>query len=84
MSVLHPICLVGSVAWCAVVPLICFQVIEWHQPDRVLRQFGMQQPISDCLSQPLNIHGIKLKGTWWKLGATVRPNDQSMEQSSWF
>ncbi|KAH1206089.1 Serine/threonine-protein phosphatase 7 long form [Glycine max] len=26
-----------EVAWCAVVPLICFQVIEWHQPDRVLR-----------------------------------------------
>ncbi|KAL5142472.1 Serine/threonine-protein phosphatase 7 long form [Glycine soja] len=34
MSVLPPICLVGSVAWCAVVPLICFQVIEWNQPDR--------------------------------------------------
>ncbi|KAL5129019.1 Serine/threonine-protein phosphatase 7 long form [Glycine soja] len=30
MSALPPICLVGSVAWCAVVPLICFQVIEWH------------------------------------------------------
>ncbi|KAH1202546.1 Serine/threonine-protein phosphatase 7 long form [Glycine max] len=28
MLVLPPICLVGSVAWCAVVPLICFQVIE--------------------------------------------------------
>ncbi|KAL5186270.1 Serine/threonine-protein phosphatase 7 long form [Glycine soja] len=41
MSTLPPICLVGSVAWCAVVPLICFHVVEWHQPDRVLRQFGM-------------------------------------------
>ncbi|KAH1254584.1 Serine/threonine-protein phosphatase 7 long form [Glycine max] len=28
MSVLPPICLVGSVAWCAVVPLICFHVVE--------------------------------------------------------
>ena len=61
MSVLSPIYLVGSVAWCAVVPLICFQVIEWHQPDRVLRQFGMQQSIPGCPSQPLNIHGITLK-----------------------
>ncbi|KAH1199156.1 Serine/threonine-protein phosphatase 7 long form [Glycine max] len=37
MSLLPPVCLVGSLAWYAVVPLICFQVIEWHQPDRVLR-----------------------------------------------
>ncbi|KAL5177390.1 Serine/threonine-protein phosphatase 7 long form [Glycine soja] len=49
MSLLPPICVVGSFAWCAVVPLICFQVIEWHQPDR-------------SPSQPLNIHGITLKG----------------------
>ncbi|KAL5133127.1 Serine/threonine-protein phosphatase 7 long form [Glycine soja] len=34
MSMLPPICLVGSVAWCAVVPLICFHVVEWHQPNR--------------------------------------------------
>ncbi|KAH1189111.1 Serine/threonine-protein phosphatase 7 long form [Glycine max] len=31
MSVLPPICLVGSVAWCVVVvSLICFHVVEWH------------------------------------------------------
>ncbi|KAH1197501.1 Serine/threonine-protein phosphatase 7 long form [Glycine max] len=28
ISLLPPICVIGSVAWCAVVPLICFQVIE--------------------------------------------------------
>ncbi|KAL5184139.1 Serine/threonine-protein phosphatase 7 long form [Glycine soja] len=61
MSALPPICLVGSVAWCAVVPLICFHVVEWHQPDRDLRQFEMQQPIPECPSQPFNIHGITLK-----------------------
>ncbi|KAH1243250.1 Serine/threonine-protein phosphatase 7 long form [Glycine max] len=58
---LPPICVVGSVAWFVVVPLICFQVIEWHQSDRVLRQFGMQQPILGSPLQPLNIHGITLK-----------------------
>jgi len=62
MSMLPPICLVGSVAWCAVVPFICFHVVEWYQPDRVLRQFGMQQPIPEFPSQPQNIHGLTLKG----------------------
>ncbi|KAH1249959.1 Serine/threonine-protein phosphatase 7 long form [Glycine max] len=75
MSVLPPICLVGSVAWCAVVPLICFHVIEWHQPDRMLRQFGMQQPIPESPSQPLNIHGLTLKGkqdeNWFQLLALM-------------
>ena len=71
MLVLPPICLVGSVAWSAVVPLICFQVIEWHQPDRVLRQFGMQQPIPGPVMQPENIHDLTLKGkegrNWMRL-----------------
>ncbi|KAH1242206.1 Serine/threonine-protein phosphatase 7 long form [Glycine max] len=75
MSVLPPICLIGSVAWCAVVPLICFHIVEWHQPDRVLRQFGMQQPILECPSQPLNIHGLTLKGkhdeNWFQLLASM-------------
>ncbi|KAH1214143.1 Serine/threonine-protein phosphatase 7 long form [Glycine max] len=62
ISLLPLVCLVGSIAWYAVVPLIYFQVIEWHQPDRVLRQFGMQQPVPESPSQPLNIHGITLKG----------------------
>eukprot|EP00256_Glycine_max_P056584 XP_014624149.1 uncharacterized protein LOC106796403 [Glycine max] len=75
ISLLPPVCLVGSLAWYAVVPLICFQVIEWHQPDRVLRQFGMQQPIPESPSQPLNIHGITLKGkhdeNWGQLFAPM-------------
>ncbi|KAH1189761.1 Serine/threonine-protein phosphatase 7 long form [Glycine max] len=75
MSMLSPICLVGSVAWCAVVPLICFHVVEWHQPDRVLRQFGMQQPIPESPSPPQNIHGLTLKGkqdeNWFQLLAPM-------------
>ncbi|KAH1225821.1 Serine/threonine-protein phosphatase 7 long form [Glycine max] len=71
LSMLPPICLVGTVAWCAVVPLICFHVVEWHQPDRVLRQFGMQQPIPGPPLQPHNIHGLTLKGkmdeNWFQL-----------------
>ena len=54
MWVLLPIYLVGSVAWCAVMPLICFQVIDetiWNA-----------QPISWCLLQPFTINDITLKG----------------------
>ncbi|KAH1250035.1 Serine/threonine-protein phosphatase 7 long form [Glycine max] len=75
MAALPPICVVGSVAWFVVVPLICFHVVEWHQPDRVLRQFGLQQPIPGCLSQPQNLHGITLKGkqdeNWFHLLAPI-------------
>ncbi|CAI0378616.1 unnamed protein product [Linum tenue] len=28
----------------AVVPLICFSVVMWHHPNRVLRHFGMRKP----------------------------------------
>ncbi|KAH1233159.1 Serine/threonine-protein phosphatase 7 long form [Glycine max] len=75
MSSLPSICL------CAVVPLICFHVVEWHQPDRVLRQFGMQQPIPECPSQPLNIHGLTLKGkqaeNWFQL-VDVYPRQEGL------
>ena len=43
-------------------PMICFNVVEWHQPDRVMRQFGLQQPIPGPPLQPSNIHGLTLKG----------------------
>ncbi|KAH1233666.1 Serine/threonine-protein phosphatase 7 long form [Glycine max] len=75
MAALPPICVFGSVAWFAVVPLISFHVVEWHQPDRVLRQFGLQQPIPGCPSQPQNLHGITLKGkqdeNWFHLLAPM-------------
>ncbi|KAH1254800.1 Serine/threonine-protein phosphatase 7 long form [Glycine max] len=75
MATLPQICVVGSVAWFAVVPLICFHVVEWHQPDRVLQQFGLQKPIPGCPSQPQNLHGITLKGkqdeNWFHLLAPI-------------
>ncbi|CAI0428486.1 unnamed protein product, partial [Linum tenue] len=31
--------------WCTRVPLICHHTVEWHLPDRCLRQFGQEQCI---------------------------------------
>ncbi|KAK7300799.1 hypothetical protein RJT34_11650 [Clitoria ternatea] len=62
LATLPEICLRGHESWRAVVPLICFQIVEWHQPDRAMRQFGMEQHIPSAPSQPENIHGITLRG----------------------
>ena len=40
-------CLRTTEIWLASIPLLCFNIIEWHHPDRVLRQFGRQQPIPE-------------------------------------
>ncbi|KAF7839079.1 uncharacterized protein G2W53_007561 [Senna tora] len=48
--------------WRANVPLICFHIVEWQYSNRVLCQFGMDQPI---LENPVDIdflHTLKLTG----------------------
>ncbi|KAL9663093.1 hypothetical protein QQ045_027930 [Rhodiola kirilowii] len=43
MERLHPVCLESRELWVADVPLICFNIIEWHHPGRTMRQFGWKQ-----------------------------------------
>uniref|UniRef100_A0A2N9GDR6 Aminotransferase-like plant mobile domain-containing protein n=1 Tax=Fagus sylvatica TaxID=28930 RepID=A0A2N9GDR6_FAGSY len=38
-------CKAGKNIWRTVSPLVCGHLIEWHVPNRVLRQFGMEQDI---------------------------------------
>ncbi|XP_020245031.1 serine/threonine-protein phosphatase 7 long form homolog [Asparagus officinalis] len=42
---LPPICTEYPVIWRARVPLICFEIVEMHVPNRVLRQFGLAQHV---------------------------------------
>ncbi|XP_027343336.1 serine/threonine-protein phosphatase 7 long form homolog [Abrus precatorius] len=62
INMLPPICRDGIDLWRAVVPLICFQVCEWHQPDRVMRQFGMVQHIPRAPYQPDQLHDLTHRG----------------------
>ncbi|KAM3266272.1 hypothetical protein P3L10_003266 [Capsicum annuum] len=39
-------CVNDSTVWRAIVPVIAWDVVEWHYPDRVLRQFELIQNIS--------------------------------------
>lgn len=43
-------------------PLICFDVVEFYHPDRVLRQFGQQQPIPEACDTIPDIHLTDRRG----------------------
>lgn len=55
-------CLQGQDIWRSSVPLICFEKVEWHHPDRVMRQFGMLQEIPMDCSPELELHRIGRRG----------------------
>src|ERR1044072_4685163 len=55
-------CLQDEPLWRGVVPLICYNILEWHQPDRVLLQFGLSQPIPKKPAQDARLHDISLRG----------------------
>ncbi|RVW34841.1 Serine/threonine-protein phosphatase 7 long form-like [Vitis vinifera] len=42
--------------------LICFDIVEWHRPELVLRQFGLQQGIPPSCSIELDLHSVDRRG----------------------
>ena len=46
----------------ASVPLICFDMVEWHWPDRVMRQFGHQQHIPGSCDNLPQLYKVDRKG----------------------
>ncbi|KAL0906705.1 hypothetical protein M5K25_025220 [Dendrobium thyrsiflorum] len=53
------ICLSGQTIWLAHVPLVAWTRVEWHLPDRVLRQFGFV-PTVDV--QPMEPKFVRVDG----------------------
>ena len=72
---LLPICLKGSHVWRVGVPLIFFHIMEWHQPDWMMCQFGLQQGIPDPPRQLEQLHDLMLGGkdgdNWMLLYASI-------------
>ena len=43
-------------------PLICFETVEWHRPERVLRQFRLHQEIPPAFSYEHQLHRVDARG----------------------
>ncbi|KAL6336065.1 hypothetical protein AAG906_010334 [Vitis piasezkii] len=56
ISALPDYCTIASDLWLTISPLICFHIVEWHRPDRVLRQFGLVQHIPEQCDTELGLH----------------------------
>ena len=48
--------------WRSKVPLICFWLVEFHLPDRVLRQFGLKQEQPEDADTNRDLHKIDARG----------------------
>lgn len=47
LQLLLEICHSDAHVWRTRTPLICFDVVEYHLPDRVMHQFGLKQTIPE-------------------------------------
>ena len=59
---LPAISLADQEIWQTMSPLICFDIVEWHRPEQVLRQFGLQQGIRPSCSIELDLHSMDRRG----------------------
>ena len=55
----------GINVWRSKVPLICFWLVEFHLPDRVLQQFGLnqEQPEDVDIDHKIDVRG-KVEKNW--------------------
>ncbi|KAH9608286.1 hypothetical protein KSS87_003358, partial [Heliosperma pusillum] len=61
---ISPTCVQDQAEWTVIAPLICFEMVEWHFPNRCTRQFGWQQKIPEMGSTCTRLHDISKKSDW--------------------
>ena len=59
-------CVVGRGMWRAIMPLVCFCIVETHHPNCVLRQFGLAQIEPTPVDTNARLHAIDLYGKVYK------------------
>lgn len=59
---LNPICYEDVSEWRVIAPLICFEVVEWHLPERCVRQFGWHQEVPPLCNTCVRLHGMGRRG----------------------
>ncbi|KAH9623637.1 hypothetical protein KSS87_010070 [Heliosperma pusillum] len=48
--------------WSVVSPMICFDIVDWHLPNRVARQFGWKQNIPEPADTEPKLHKMDKRG----------------------
>ncbi|KAL5787012.1 hypothetical protein ACOSP7_003961 [Xanthoceras sorbifolium] len=59
---LPDVCVRDQHLWRTIAPLIFFDIVEWHRPDRVLRQFGLNQEIPVHCYTEVKLHAVDRRG----------------------
>lgn len=62
LAALPELCVADQHIWHTRSPLICFDIVEWHFPDRVFRQFGMTQHIPRPCDTIAKLHKTDKRG----------------------
>ena len=59
---LHPWCLAEKYIWITTAPLLCFQIVEYYHPEKVMQQFGLLQRCPKWPTDNLDksVHCVKL------------------------
>ena len=52
-------------------PLICFEIVAWHRPERVLRQIRLHQEVPSSYSYEQQLHRADASDNTRKIGRRI-------------